>query len=537
MKHKTLIAALSMALSPNLWAQTEAKVSANELEISGMNGQQGYQLRLQLPNKQLKTLTLQAGEAISFASNDFGLNLFEDGQYKYELLPLSANKQIRQSNEQQLKALNAEKLSGAFTVINGQTADDSDEAEYNDNAEDVGIRAPVITGNQSIRSYLCVGNDCADSEPFVDSHDITLKANFLSILFDDTSTVAGAPSNDWLIKANDTGIGGLNYLAFTDLTAGTQPFTVEAGAGNDALYVESGGDIGIGTSIPVVNLHVVDGDTPTLRLAQDDSSGFGPQTWDMAGNETNFFIRDATNGSTLPFSVRPNSPSRSIDIHPDGIEFLNNNVVIDDDFRLGLNTNNPRNNIHIKEPTGNAGIILENLSDGVDWKFTNKSSFFEISKSGTGTPEFAVYDTGAIRIGAGGATPNFDMDASGNVTIQGVLSQNSDVNVKENIQLVDTAEVLSKVMDLPISVWNYKFDDESVKHLGPMAQDFFKQFNLGDTDDKITTIDTSGVALASIKELGKKVSEKDLEIQSLKVQNEQLGQRLAALEAAIKSLK
>ena len=34
-------------------------------------------------------------------------------------------------------------------------------------------------------------------------------------------------------------------------------------------------------------------------------------------------------------------------------------------------------------------------------------------------------------------------------------------------------EVLEKVAALPISAWNYKFDDASVRHLGPMAQDFF----------------------------------------------------------------
>ena len=64
-----------------------------------------------------------------------------------------------------------------------------------------------------------------------------------------------------------------------------------AGAGNNALYVDAQGDVGLNTSNPVVELHISDGDTPTMRLEQSGASGWTPQTWDIAGNETNFFIR------------------------------------------------------------------------------------------------------------------------------------------------------------------------------------------------------------------------------------------------------
>jgi len=82
--------------------------------------------------------------------------------------------------------------------------------------------------------------------------------------------------------------------------------------------VDDGGRIGNRTSTPSVEIHTIDGDTPTLRLQQDGSSGFAPQTWDVAGNETNFFIRDVTNGSTLPFRIRPTAPTRSIYVDVDG---------------------------------------------------------------------------------------------------------------------------------------------------------------------------------------------------------------------------
>ncbi|MCF6301410.1 MAG: tail fiber domain-containing protein, partial [Proteobacteria bacterium] len=175
---------------------------------------------------------------------------------------------------------------------------------------------------------------------------------------------------------------------------------------------------------------------------------------------------------------------------------------------------------------------------GASWKLANKNGTeFEISKAGTGGSEFRVTDAGAMTVGAGGAVANFAMDASGNITIQGALTQNSDINSKENISLVDTAEILNKVMNLPVSVWNYKFDDASVKHLGPMAQDFFKQFNLGGKEDKIASIDTSGVALASIKELGNQLQNKDIQIDKLQADNVSLNNRLEILEKAIESLQ
>lgn len=164
---------------------------------------------------------------------------------------------------------------------------------------------------------LCVGNDCVNGESF-GFDTVRLKENNTRLHFLDTSSTASFPSNDWRIVANDSTNGGLNYLGIEDATAGRIPFRVEAGARANALYVENDGDVGLGTNNPVVNMHIVDGNTPTVRLEQDGSSGFTPQTWDVAGNEAGFFIRDATNGSLLSLRIRPGAPAESIDIQADG---------------------------------------------------------------------------------------------------------------------------------------------------------------------------------------------------------------------------
>ncbi len=148
---------------------------------------------------------------------------------------------------------------------------------------------------------------------------IILSENNLRILFEDTSSSASFPSNDWRLTANDSTNGGLNHFSIDDATAGRSGvFRIEAGARSSSLYVDSSSRVGLKTNNPVVELHIADGDSPTVRLEQDGTSGFTPQTWDMAGNETNFFIRDVTNGSKLPFRIRPGALTSSIDIDGDG---------------------------------------------------------------------------------------------------------------------------------------------------------------------------------------------------------------------------
>jgi hypothetical protein len=59
-------------------------------------------------------------------------------------------------------------------------------------------------------------------------------------------------------------------------------------------------------------------------LEQTNAGGFTAQTWDIAGNEANFFVRDVTSGSRLPFRIRPGAPTSSIDISAAGNVGLNN---------------------------------------------------------------------------------------------------------------------------------------------------------------------------------------------------------------------
>lgn len=81
---------------------------------------------------------------------------------------------------------------------------------------------------------------------------------------------------------------------------------------------------------------------------------------------------------------------------------------------------------------------------------------------------------------------------------------------------VNGYEVLEKLAALPISTWNYKWDPPSVRHLGPMAQDFKATFGLGDDDRTINMVDANGVVMVAIQALLRRL--------------EAIEERLAALE-------
>jgi hypothetical protein len=72
--------------------------------------------------------------------------------------------------------------------------------------------------------------------------------------------------------------------------------------------------------------------------------------------------------------------------------------------------------------------------------------------------------------------------------------------MKTGVVPLDDAAVVAKVAALPVSEWSYS-SERSVRHVGPMAQDFHAAFGLGEDDRHITSIDEDGVALAAIKAL------------------------------------
>ncbi len=402
-----------------------------------------------------------------------------DGPYTYELkaipvLDKQTRAMIENAREPEDRQAIAEQLvregklpaqvpaqSGGFTLAGGSIVAGGQVEPEPGSAPpgppgDVSALDQVIADDMIVQGSLCVGFDCVNGESF-GFDTIRLKENNLRIRFEDTSSTAGFPTNDWQIIINDSASGGNAYFAVEDSDAGRQVFKIEAGAPTGALYVDSWGDVGAGTSTPAMDVHAFDGDTPGIRLEQA-GGGWAPQTWDIAGNEANFFVRDVTNGSLLPFRIRPGAPT--------------NSLYVDTDGNVGIGTDS--------------------------------------------TPE--------------------KLNVDGNVYVDGYVTEFSDANAKENFAPVDGQEVLEKLSQVPISTWSYKDDDPAVRHMGPMAQDFYAVFGLGKDDRHIAPLDTNGVALAAAQQLYRMVQERDAQIEALRCENAELAERLEALEQAVDKL-
>ncbi|QAX32150.1 hypothetical protein [Leisingera sp. NJS204] len=283
----------------------------------------------------------------------------------------------------------------------------------------------VINDELIVNNSLCVGTDCSNGESF-GFDTIRLKENNMRIKFQDTSVSASFPTRDWQLTANSSDNGGGDYFSIDDVDGNTTPFLVEADAGNHAVYVKSGGFVGFGTTAPGVDLHVKQGNSPALRLEQDTSSGFASQTWDVAGNETNFFIRDVSNSGTLPFKIKPGAPSDALVIDSSGIivnesgasrdlrvegDTLANLLFVDASAdRIGLGTNVPDETLHLASGQARVALQMESSASADDFqiiwngtqvRFSNENAA-AVAMSLTPTGDMTIAGT-LITTGGGGA--------------------------------------------------------------------------------------------------------------------------------------
>jgi hypothetical protein len=150
--------------------------------------------------------------------------------------------------------------------------------------------------------------------------------------------------------------------------------------------------------------------------------------------------------------------------------------------------------------------------------FSGGTNTFNVRASG-GTAFYsnAAATTGVLLAPGGGSWSGFSDRAS-----------------KSNIEPVDPRSALDKVLQLPICTWNYTAQDESIRHIGPMAQDFHSAFGVGESDRHITTIDADGVALAAIQGLHQSLTD---EVTRLRETASAQATELAQLKAQLGELR
>ncbi len=329
----------------------------------------------------------------------------------------------------------------------------------------------VIPDDLIVQASLCVGFDCVNNESF-GFDTIRLKENNTRIKFDDTSTSAGFPANDWQLTANDSASGGSSKFSIEDITGSKVPFTITAGASTNSIFVDSTGRVGFRTSTPVLDLHTNTSNTPAIRLEQNNSGGFTGQTWDIGANEANFFVRDVTGGSKLSFRIRPGAPTSSLDISADG--------------DVGIGTASPHAKLEVKQATSDflGGIHLRRDTTNDTWALVTGSdnNFYmgyatDASLADTDA-DFTVFPlilTTSNRVGIGTAAPDQKLSVNGNASKTGgttwlAFSDERLKNIKGNF-----TSGLKAVMQLQPIRYEYKADNalglaSEGEHIGFGAQ-------------------------------------------------------------------
>ena len=155
----------------------------------------------------------------------------------------------------------------------------------------------------------------------------------------------------------------------------------------------------------------------------------------------------------------------------------------------------------------------------------------------TAPNEFAARATGGVRFVTaidGNGTPLAGVRLAAG---SGSWETLSDRNAKTAILPVDPRQVLDALIGMPVSTWRYRGQSDAVQHIGPMAQDFYAAFGMGEDEHYIGTVDADGVALAAIQGLYQVVQEKDARISALQAQNADQEKRLNGLEARLSKLE
>jgi hypothetical protein len=166
--------------------------------------------------------------------------------------------------------------------------------------------------------------------------------------------------------------------------------------------------------------------------------------------------------------------------------------------------------------TGNFAGGQYSFAAGAGANATNDGAFvwadsLDYTFSSSAGNEFSARATGGVRFVSA-------VDSSGNPTAGvalaaggGSWSSLSDRNSKENFAAVDAQDILKRLCAIPVSTWNYKSQAPATRHIGPMAQDFARAFEVGEDTRHITGIDADGVALAAIQGLNEKLEKALLE--------------------------
>ncbi len=392
---------------------------------------------------------------------------------------------------------------------------------YHENYVDSGVRGATISGGGSYDTPNRVTEDYGTVSGGSDNRAVgtvaTVGGGWNNVAGGNLSTVAGGFSNATIGTAATVG-GGSNNEAIDNYT------TVSGGQGNissnEGTTVSGGiSNIASGWRSTVSGGHDnnATGTYATVGGGHDNTAGSYSTVGGGTGNAASGWYATVGGGTGNAVSGeyatvgggRGNVASGEYATVGGGRD---NTAVGNYSFVVGRRAKNA----HVL----NHGVFM--FADSTDADFWSATA-----------NEFAVRASGGYRLYTSGdlSTGAFLHAGASSWTVP------SDRSLKENFTELDGREVLHRLSLIPITKWNYKAQDAEIRHVGPMAQDFYAAFGLGESDLHISTVDVDGIALVSIQALYELSQEKDAQIAQLAEENAQQAAEIGDLRARLEALE
>jgi hypothetical protein len=177
--------------------------------------------------------------------------------------------------------------------------------------------------------------------------------------------------------------------------------------------------------------------------------------------------------------------------------------------------------------------IRAGVNHSANWRVSGGFRIFTSSNLSTGV----TLQSGASISNWGQSNAVISTSTGAYLSTSGTWTNNSDVNRKLDFRSVAGEDVLFRLRSLPITSWRYNVENAPVRHIGPMAQDFYRVFGLGTDSVAIGTVDADGVALAGVQALERRTTALRDEVAQTRQLVEMLMRERAELLARIAKLE
>ena len=349
------------------------------------------------------------------------------------------------------------------------------------------------------------------------------------------ATIAGGHGNQALGEWSSMGGGGFNTASNRSATVSGGEYNTASGSrgtiGGGAYNVAAGSGSTIGGG--GFNGSGTFAGNKANGIASTIGGGYGNVTsgdagyGTIGGGQSNQI--SATAGTNLNIATIGGGFNNKVTLGGATIAGGNSNTASGFDATVGGGNANTASGNAATVPGGNsnlaagfasfaAGYRAKSYNNGCfTWADSNDFDYgCSLNNAFTARATGGVYFVTGIN-GSGGTTAGVTVPPGGNA-----WSALSDRNAKANFTTVDARAVVEKLAQIPISTWNYKTQDATIRHIGPMAQDFAAAFGVGEDNTHISTIDADGVSLAAIQGLYQITQEKDQRIDQLEREVAQL---------------